>query len=349
MKRLRVGIIGQGRSGRNIHAQVLGQMPGRYRIAVVSDLIPARCRRAEVELGCDSVADYHAMLGRGDLDLIVNATPTPLHVPVSREVIQAGINVLAEKPLSARAADADELAALARNRGCVFAVYQQSRFAPYYQKILKIIESGVLGRIVMVKVAFNAFSRRWDWQTCRDQSGGNLLNTGPHPLDQVLGLFGRDTMPEVWCRMDRANTFGDAEDHVKVLLSGPGRPTIDIEVSSCCAQPLYNYQLYGTQGGLTGAFTQLQWRYFKPEEAPERALIREPLPDMSYCAEQLKWYERSWKLPKSQTNWVDGMGQAFYCNLYDAIRHGAPLAVPPEHVRQQLAVFEICRQQAAPA
>ena len=87
----------------------------------------------------------------------------------------------------------------------------------------KVIRSGVLGRIVQISISFSGFARRWDWQTLQDCNGGNLLNTGPHPLDQALALFG-EGMPKVACYMDRANTWGDAEDYVKLILSGEGHP-----------------------------------------------------------------------------------------------------------------------------
>ena len=107
-------------------------------------------------------------------------------------------------------------------------------------------------------------------------NGGNLLNTGPHLLDQALQLFG-EGMPEVFCRMDRANTFGDAEDHVKLILSGEGHPLIDLEISSCCAYPCFTYNIYGTRGGLKGNTQSLEWKYYVPEEAPEQKLLEEPL------------------------------------------------------------------------
>jgi len=345
VKTLQVGVIGQGRSGRNIHTQWLIHVPEKFRIAAVVDPIADRRERAATEYGCDVYAEYRQLLERHDLDLIVNATPSYLHVPVTREALEAGFNVLCEKPLARRAADVDDLIATAERTGKLLAIYQQSRFAPYFEQVRKVIASGVLGRIVMVRIAFNGFARRWDWQTLQEMNGGNLLNTGPHPLDQALQLFGTDRMPEVWCKMDRVNTFGDAEDHVKLLLTGEGRPTIDLEISSCCAYPVYTYQVYGACGGLTGNMTHIDWKYFKPEEAPEQHLIREPLPGPSYCSEKLTWYEDSWDVPEAQKDLFNSMAAQFYDNLYDALTKGTSLIAKPEHVRQQVAVIEECHRQ----
>ena len=102
-------------------------------------------------------------------------------------------------------------------------------------------------------------------------------------------------MPQVTCIMDRANTFGDAEDYVKLLLHGHGRPTIDVEISSCCAYPSFTYNVQGTYGGLKGTTTHLEWKYYLPSEAPEQRLIREPIskPDgtPAYCREELILHE----------------------------------------------------------
>ena len=104
--------------------------------------------------------------------------------------VLSGFNLLCEKPLARRAADVDKLIEKSKSKGVLFAIYQQSRYAPYFRQVRKVIDSGVLGRIVQINIAFNGFSRRWDWQTLQEYDGGNLLNTGPHPLDQALQLFG---------------------------------------------------------------------------------------------------------------------------------------------------------------
>lgn len=341
---LRVGVLGQGRSGRDIHAEYLKADP-RFDVVAVSDVLGDRRERAEAEYGCASHADYHDLLRRDDLDLVVNALPSHLHVPVTAEALRAGHDVLCEKPLARRAAEVDELIALADRAGKVLAIYQQSRFAPYFQQVRRVIDSGVLGRIVMIKIRFNGYARRWDWQTLQEMNGGSLLNTGPHPLDQALQLLDVDGVPEVWCRMDRVNTFGDAEDHVKLMMWAPGRPVVDLEISSCAAYPTYTYEVFGAAGGLAGSTTELKWRYFDPAQAPPQRLQREPLPGPSYCSEELPWREDIWRVPEERRDLFGSMAAAYYDNLYDVLTSGASLIVTPQQVRQQIAVIEECHRQ----
>ncbi|MFA6568235.1 MAG: Gfo/Idh/MocA family oxidoreductase [Victivallales bacterium] len=345
MRKLRVGIIGQGRSGRNIHANTLIKLVNdRFEIAAVCDLILERCEPSQKDTGCAVYTDYKKMLKDKSLDLIVNATTSEQHVPVTKKILDAGFNVLTEKPLARRVSDVDKLIEKAAEAGKVFAIFQQSRFAAYFTKVREIIDSGALGRIVMVKIAFNGFARRWDWQTLQYMDAGNLRNTGPHPLDQALQLFG-DADPGVFCIMDKANSFGDAEDHVKLILHGKGHPTVDLEISSCCAYPLYTYQVYGTNGGLTGDMKHLDWKYFKPEEAPEQKLIPGPMPNLGYCQEELKWYTGKWDASPEESNLFDYMASIFYNRLYDTIVNGARLAVTQQEVRRQIAVIEKCHRQ----
>lgn len=342
-KPIRVGIIGQGRSGYSIHADHL-RRDKRYQIVAVVDPLTDRQQQAEREFGAETYASHREMLGRRDLDLVVNASPSHLHVPISLELLEAGFNVLCEKPLAAHVADVDKLIAAAREADRLLAIYQQSRFAPYFEQVRKVINSGVLGRIVMIKVAANGFSRRWDWQTLQECNGGNLLNTGPHLLDQALQLFG-EGMPEIKCLMDRANTFGDAEDHVKLLMTAKDRPTIDLEVSSCAAYSPYTYLVYGTRGGLIASQAEANWKYYKPEQAPKQVLTREPLRDHQYCREKLKWIERKWTLPKAKAHLFPYMARRFYTHLYATLTQGAPLVITPEQVRRQIAVIEECHRQ----
>ena len=341
---IRVGIIGQGRSGRNIHANFFTRSRGKYQIVAVTDILKDRRKRAAQEFGCEVFADYKQMLKRKDLDLVVNSLPSHLHPQGTVDALKAGHNVVCEKPLAWSVKEFRRMTRAAKASGKILAPYQQSRNAPYFVQIQKVIASGVLGRIVQIKLSFNGYSRRWDWQTVQEYRGGNLLNTGPHPVDQALCLLDWK-MPEVICMMDRANVAGDAEDHVKVLLRRKGMPTVDLEISSCDAYPTEMYKLYGTQGGLSGGGSGLEWRYFKPGEAPNLRLTRKPLPGPSYCREELKWYEKSWEPTKAQKDSFNYMSKCFYDHIYKVIRERAPLFITPEQVAVQVAVMEECHRQ----
>ena len=347
MKKLKIGIIGFGRSGRDIHARTFSLLPKRFKIAAVADLLDDRRREAESEFGCQVFASADALLAaRPELDLIVNATPSELHIPLSAQCLDAGFNVISEKPFGRRAADVDRIIAKAKRRKRFLAVFQQSRFAPYFQEARRVCDSGVLGRIVMVKIFFNGFARRWDWQTLRKHSAGNLLNTGPHPVDQALHFVGRDAMPSILCVMDKLNSAGDAEDHVKLLLTRKGRPTVDLEISSCSSYNPYTYQIYGSNGSLAGSMTHLDWKFFNPDDSPMPQLIDGPMPQRGYCTEQLKWDEGSWEASEeAKKSLFDYMATRYYTNIHDAMVKGAELEVKLSEVRQQIAVIEEAHRQ----
>lgn len=349
MKTLRIAIIGQGRSGRDIHGRYLLTEPQRFQIVAVAEPLADRRQRAIREYGCEAFSDHKPLLKRKDLDLVINAAPSKFHVPISLEFLKAGVNVLCEKPLASRAKDVDRLIAASEKSGRVLAIYQQSRFAPYFHQVKKVIASGVLGEIVQISINFSGFSRRYDWQTLTAEMGGNLLNTGPHPLDQALQLFGTDVMPQVTCFMRSVNSYGDAEDHLIVILSGEGRPMIHLEISSCCAYPGHTYHVYGTRGGLRGNMTEMTWKYYDVKSAAKLKLIRTPLRKEdgtpAYCSDTLHWAEQSWKVPEEQSDMFTYMSGSYYSMLYKTLTTGAPLLVTPQHVRQQVAVIEECQRQ----
>ncbi|SFS68913.1 Gfo/Idh/MocA family protein [Paenibacillus sp. BC26] len=347
---LKIGIIGQGRSGRDIHGQLLAKLPHCFQIAAVADSMPERQQLARQEFQCNAYATWQEMVENEQLDLVVNASPSHQHVPISLELLNRGFHVLCEKPLARTSEEVDQLIAASERSGKILAVFQQSRYMPAYVRIREVIESGVLGRIVQIDFTSNRFARRWDWQTLQSNNGGSLLNLGSHTVDQVLQLFGTDLIPDITCVMDQANTFGDAEDYVKILLRGQGRPTIDLEVSSCSVFPGEPFVIQGTNGGLRGNNERLEWSYFKPEEAPAQQLTTEPLVDKngkpSYCRETLNWYKENWELQLAEgQSEFDYMTEQLYLMLYRTLVGGEELAITPQQVRQQLVVMEECRRQ----
>ena len=354
MKRIRVGIIGQGRSGRNIHRYLIDtnkDIHEMFELVGVADPIAERRQYPDaisVSPDFKEYDNYKDMLKDKSIDLIVNATRSMDHIPVSIEAMEAGFNVLCEKPLARTVADVDKVIEVSKRTGKFFAVFQQSRFRHLFRKTLDIMNSGILGDIIMVKISYAGFKRRWDWQTIQDMCAGELLNTGPHPLDQAVIFYGDADPERIFCQMACAKTFGDAEDHVKLILAGKGHPTIDLEVSNCNMYPGANYEVYGTLGGLTAKGTELKWRYCIPEELPKQQLVKEPLRGAGnmpiYCSEKVAYYEESCTLPEA-TLGMDAWGGKYYKQLYAALTDGTPMEVTLEQVRRQIMIIEECHKQ----
>jgi len=340
MKKL--AILGQGRSGRDIHGLYLKRATDKYQVAYVVDPIPERRARAEEEYGCQTFACYKELLDKKDIDFVVNTTPSHLHYPITLDLLNNGFNVLCEKPLAHTAAEVDELIAASKKSGKMLAVFQQSRFAPFYETVKKVIDSGVLGRLIQISIHYSGYARRWDWQCCKEFGGGSLYNTGPHPVDQALQLLDYQDNPHIVCHMDRVNTFGDAEDYVKLILTAPNRPIMDIEISSCNAYPGFTYNIMGSYGGLKGSDREINWRWFKPDEAPPQKLIKEPLHDENwmalYCSENLIWHEDKWQVDDPGTFTL--ATEKLYDSVNEHLTNGTPLVVTPEQVRQQIWVME---------
>lgn len=359
MKQIRVAILGQGRSGRDIHAASLKRLSDKFQVVAVVEPLGKRYERAKKEIGCAVYKDYKELFSHvSEIDLVVNATPSHFHVPVTLDLLKNGFNILCEKPLAKTAEEVDLLIETAKSNNKLLAVFQQSRFTESYREIRHIINSGILGRIIQISVNYNGFARRWDWQTLQEFNGGSLRNTGPHPVDQLLQLLDYDGMPDVKCYMNRVNTFGDAEDYVKLIMTAPDKPIIDLEISACNPYPKFHYSIHAEHGGLCGDESHFDYKYYVRETAPEQHLTREPIenPDgtPAYCREKLEWVEKSWDIgdakTHSESSYIPGAPQgepiiSFYTMLYNHIANNAPLEVTPQQVRQQIAVMEECHRQ----
>ena len=339
---VKVGIAGLGRSGWGIHARILRTVKDLFQVAAVFDADPKRLEEANKDFGCKTYADFKTMIADKDVELVVVAMPSHLHAPCSIQALEAGKAVVCEKPMATSTADADKMIAAARKAGKFFTIFQNYRYNAHYQKLKEVIESGKLGRIVEIKITVHGFGRRWDWQTLQEFGGGSLNNTGPHFMDMALQLMG-DKDPKVFCHLERTQTLGDADDHVKVVLQAKGSPMVDLEITSTCAFPQEMWLVMGTAGGLAGKPNALRWKCFDPTALPPRTVDKKPTPDRSYNTEPIPWQpEETWDPSKG-----GGPGESqFYKDVYASLRQGKPVPITPESVRRQIAVLEECHRQA---
>ncbi len=343
MKKLRLAIIGQGRSGMQIHgAYYTSEANKYYDVCYVADFDKNMREKAKkLYPSCETFADWREILDK-DVDIVVNASYSEMHYSITKELLENGKNVLVEKPFARNRYECDTLMKTAKDNGVYLAVFQQTFLAPFYREAKRLCESGILGRILTVNIHYNGFSRRWDWQTLQKKLGGSIYNTGPHPIGMGLGFLDFDEAATVaYSKLDLALTSGDAEDYAKIILTAPGKPTVDVEISAVDAYNNFTLKIQGTKGTFKCTPKSYSYKYIVDGENVERPYIEEsihtPEGEPAYCTETLVTHEETGDYEG------DAFGLAtalFYESLYFALTEGKPIAVTPETAAQVIGVIE---------
>lgn len=353
-KPVSVGVAGLGRSGWDIHVAALRELPEQFRVVAALDNLPERRREAADALGCRVYERYENLLADREVELVVVAVPTQLHADATIAAMRAGKHVVCEKPIARDLAECDRMIAAEKETGRLLTVFHNRRYSPTFLKVRQIVQSEALGRVNMIRVSWSFFRRRWDWQTVQALGGGMLLNYGAHRLDQIMEFAGPGD-PEVFCKLDRALSSGDAEDFVRISLAAPGWPLLEVDIFMNCAYELPEWLVLGDRGTLLGGGGNRQpitWRVVRGGDAlPRHDVDLTPVADRSYSQEKLTFDEHS----AVAEDEFETPNVAFYRALRPALtarqagRPGCP-GDPPvttASVRQRMAILDRCLKERA--
>jgi predicted dehydrogenase len=348
MSQITVGIAGLGRSGWAIHAAGLSQLPEQYKVAAAMDFDAGRRDEAAAKFGCKTYDNYAALVADPDVELIVVATPNRYHAPNAIEALRAGKHVLCEKPFGTSSCEAGEMIAVAKEAGKIVAPFQNRRYESLFQKVLEVRNSGILGEIQLIRSNWHGFGRRWDWQTLTEFDGGQLLNNGPHAVDQALQMFG-EAGYDLLADLRNVLTSGDAEDHFKIVLrakpdaSGRRGPVLDLEMTSCDAYPQDRWLILGDSGSLRAHGNKVEWTWVDWSKHDRKAVERAPVADRSYNRETIHFEKSEWTEPSEQV----GLELRFYKDLYRTLRKNQPLVISPESVQSVMRLIEEVKAQVS--
>jgi len=203
---IRVGLVGFGMAGRVFHAPLISSVEGLELAAVVER---SSNHAAERYPGIATHRTLEAMLADSSLDLFVVATPSATHFQVAREILEAGKNVIVDKPVAVASSEVAQLMALAKTKNVLLIPFFNRRWDSDFQTIQKLLDEGALGRLVYCESRFDRSrphppsDRLWKEDPA---SGGVLLDLGTHLADQALALFGKPeaVAAEVLCERDWA-------------------------------------------------------------------------------------------------------------------------------------------------
>jgi len=244
---IRVGLVGFGMAGRVFHAPLLSSVEGLELAAVLER---RSNKAAERYPGITVYRSLDEMLTDASLQLLVVATPNGTHYEVAKQILNAGKNVVVDKPMTLSADEAADLIALAGKQNVLLIPFHNRRWDSDFLTIHKLLDEGSLGRLVYFESRFD----RWRpaplterlWKENAGAGGGTLLDLGPHLVDQALVLFGK---PEaVSADVLREKDGPGVNDAITIRLRYPGlMVTLGANGLSLPAGP--RFHLRGTGGG----------------------------------------------------------------------------------------------------
>ncbi len=337
---IEVGLVGFGLAGRAFHAPVIRAVPGLHLAAIVQR---SGSEAAENYPDVRIVRNLDELLSIAEIRLVVIATPNETHYPFARQCLEAGRDVVVDKPFTATLEEAKLLVQLAKKTNRLLTVYQNRRYDGDFQAIRQLLEAGTLGRIVRFETAYDRYRPQLKpgaWREAARPGSGILFDIAPHLIDHALVLFGLPEAVTADVRIERENGAADDAFDITLHYSNGMRAALRSSILAAALRP--RFVLLGTQGSFVK-------QTFDPQEMNLRR---------GYITAGKPWgyeTEEDWgvltipagdsfenrRIPSASCDYRD-----YYSNLRDAILGRAALAVTPEWSLDVMRLLEVARESS---
>jgi len=184
---MNVGIIGAGPWGRN-HVRVYKEIG--LNLKLVADVNEVSLRKVNDTFGVKTTTDYKEILNDNEIQAVSICVPASLHYKIAKEALEAGKNVLVEKPLAMTSKDGEELIAIANEKNLKLAVGHVFRFDPTIKRIKEEITKDTFGKIYYLSLA------RMGLKKPREDVGA-ILNYAVHDFDIMCDILGEEYPTEI--------------------------------------------------------------------------------------------------------------------------------------------------------
>ena len=215
MQKIKTALLSYGMSGKVFHAPFVNFHSGL-------ELIGSWERSKKlIQQDFPEVKSYATIdeLLEDTVDLVIVNTPVETHYEYAKQVLLAGKHAIVEKAFTTTVAQAQELAAIAKEKGLKLAVFQNRRWDSDFKTVQKIITDNMLGEIVEAEFHFDRYnpilSPKQHKETA-NSGAGILKDLGPHLIDQALCLFGLPQSVFADIRITREHSLVD--DYIDILL-----------------------------------------------------------------------------------------------------------------------------------
>ena len=231
-------VIGYGGMGAGFHVKNI-LTSDVVQLAGIYDIDPAKRAKAAAD-GVKVYESREALLADPAIDMVTIATPNDVHEEIAVAALEAGKNVISEKPVTLSLESLERMIAAAKKAGKVFSVHQNRRFDVDAMAMKQIHDSGEIGEVINIESRIHG-SRGIpsDWRGIKKYGGGMLYDWGIHLIDQALMVLGFE-VASVRCTCDHI-TNDEVDDGFKLYidLKSGKKAYIEVETYNFIAMPRF--------------------------------------------------------------------------------------------------------------
>ncbi|SIQ63360.1 Predicted dehydrogenase [Chryseobacterium sp. RU33C] len=343
MQLVKAGLCAFGMSGKVFHAPFLKEHPGFFMSAVVE-------RSKEESKGKYPEATIYRsveeMLQHADVELVIINTPVQTHYEYAKKALEAGKNIIVEKPFTVNVSEAEELVQLAEEKGLFLSVYQNRRFDRDLLQVQKILNDKKLGNIKEVEIRFDRFRTTASGKKHKespDQAGsGSLHDLGAHLVDQAVQFFG---YPEkLFADVFSMKGTDFANDYFEILLFYKNNLRVRLKSSVFSKEGHYAYAIHGDRGTFLQERTDNQENELVAGAVPEYGKEwTQPLKEPDGI---LNFLNDDSETERILTSSEPGNYMDYYQQIYEHIVFGYALPSPGKEVIQNMKIIDASLESA---
>lgn len=339
--KINCAFAGFGKSATRYHLPYVLQRRDTFQVKTIFDIT----RRPDIEKeeayqGIRFTSDLNDILHDESITLVTLCTPPQTHYDLAKLCLEHGKNVIVEKPFTRTLAEAQSLFALATEKELTVTPYQNRRFDSCFLAVKKVIDSGVLGKVVEFESHFDYF-RPDAPDAPADYTHGAFYGLGVHLVDQVVSLFGRPDVVHYDIRSVRNKKNPDDTFELQLYY---GQTKAIVKCSHLVMQPYPKFILHGEKGSFIKLNIDQQETWLKAGKLPGA-------PDFGQETEYgvLKYIDDSGEAITEHVR----TGNGDYGRVYDAVHatlsRGQPPYVPAADVMTTMEILHRAFEQPAPA
>lgn len=333
MNTIKTVLLSYGLSGKVFHAPFIAANAG-FRLV-------GAWERSRKQIGIDypgvrSYGSLDEVLSDREVDLVVVNTPTNSHADFASKALRAGKHVIVEKAFTTNTKEALEVSRIAAEAGKKLSVFHNRRYDSDFKTVQKVVADGLLGDLVEVLIAYERYSPALSPKAHRETPGpgaGNLMDLGPHCVDQALTLFG---MPEAIFADVRACRPGSQVDDYFDILLYYGELRVRLKSSYLVREAGPGFILHGTKGSFLKRRSDVQETQLKQGMKPDATEFGIEPPSLY----GLLHTEVNGKLTRETIQSLPGNYGGFYNGMHAAIIENAQVPVSPEEATSVMRILD---------